>query len=167
MFGRVLAASVVAVCIGTLAPAAWADELCSNNNVDGTLNGPQQNATPCHFDTPVHITQIMTYHWNGGQGAQPGTITLRNVATNEEYGPFEVTSEPGQGGAQDVYWNAYTDITVPAGDYDVLDSDPSTWSWNNASEGYGIVTVSGEFVQGPGDNGDDGNMPEESGDPEQ
>jgi hypothetical protein len=156
MFVRAVAVIVLAIGAGTITSSAQAADLCNNGNVDGTLNNPAKGFTPCSFSSPAHITKIVTYHWNDGRGAVPGTITLRDARTGEKYGPFSVTATSGQGGAPNVYWTANVDITVPAGDYRVIDSDVRTWSWNPASGGNGIVIISGEFTDDEGDSSDDG-----------
>ena len=157
MFGHAVALIVLAISAGMITSSAQAADLCNNGNIDGTLNNPARDFTPCTFNSPAHITKIMTYHWNNGRGAAPGTITLRDSRNGEDYGPFDVRATSGQGGAPDVYWTAEVDIRVPAGDYQVIDSDVQTWSWNRASGGNGIVTISGEFTGDEGDGRDYGN----------
>ncbi len=75
------------------------------------------------------ITQVRTYHWNGGQGKAPGTIRLRNAA-GKTYGPWPAQGEEGQGGVNNAYWNVYPNVALPAGEYNIIDSDPRTWSQN-------------------------------------
>ena len=169
IFARALVMTA-ACCLGIAVTPALAAEICSNNNIDGVLNGPPRDSTPCSIPSPAHITAIATYHWNSAQGAAPGQIILRNVATGQEYGPFDAEGTPGQGGVPDAYWTAHIDITVPAGDYEVLDSDVASWSYNGASSGEGFITVTGEFTgdqdegaslddSGPDDNGGDDTGP--------
>jgi hypothetical protein len=143
--------------VGVICVAAWtllavgaarAADICTNGNPDGTLNGPSAPFTPCHFDSDAHITKILTYHWNNGRGAAAGSVALEHVQSGRRYGPFAVSTSSGQGGAANVYWTAEVDLTVPAGDYQILDSDVATWSWNPASQGNGIVVVTGELVSG-------------------
>lgn len=86
--------------------------------------------------TPISVTQIMTYHWNGGKGAAAGTIALRN-AEGKIFGPWAVTVRNG------VYWEVNRNINLPAGTYTVIDSDPSTWAQNSASGGKGMVEIRG------------------------
>lgn len=47
----------------------------------------------------------------------------------------------GQGGVQNAYWAVLPNIEVPAGTYTVIDSDPSTWSYNSQSKGCGFTTI--------------------------
>lgn len=166
MFVRAVAVIVLAIGAGTIVSSAQAADLCNNGNVDGTLNNPAKSFTPCSFSSSAHITKIMTYHWNDGRGAVPGTITLRDARTGEKYGPFSPRATSGQGGAPNVYWTADVDITVPAGVYRVIDSDVHTWSWNPASGGNGIVTISGEFTDdedGSRDDSDDNDEGDDRG----
>ena len=164
MFGRSVAVIVLAISAGMIASSAQAADLCNNGNIDGTLNNPAKGFTPCSFSSSAHITKIMTYHWNNGRGAVPGTITLRDARTGEKYGPFSPRATSGQGGAPNVYWTADVDFTVPAGDYRVIDSDVRTWSWNPASGGNGIVTISGEFTDDEDSGGDDRDDRDDRGD---
>lgn len=117
-------------------------ELFNNFNPSGTLNGPR-NQTMFKLDRQTRITALMTYHWNSGRGAQPGTIGLRDQK-GKVYGPFAASGSSGYGGAPNVNWIALTDITVPAGTYTVLDSNSETWS-NNADSGFaGFAKVMGQ-----------------------
>lgn len=127
------------------ASATSAVELCNNGNIYGVLNRPAKAFTVCHFAKPVHLSKIMTYHWNNGRGAPSGTISVQNNSTGAKYGPFRVAPSSGQGGAPNVYWNAQVDLRLPAGDYKIFDSDVATWSWNPQSQNNGIVVITGEF----------------------
>jgi len=86
-----------------------------------------------YLSTPAIISYIMTYHWNDGRGAPAGTITLRRE-DGTTFGPLKATLVSG------VYWEAPTDILLRPGRYQVIDSDPSTWSQN---QGDGHVRVKG------------------------
>ncbi|MFT5661382.1 MAG: hypothetical protein ACI9TV_002028 [Sulfurimonas sp.] len=44
-------------------------------------------------------------------------------------------------GAKNVYWIVYPNITLPAGKYLVLDSDPATWSHNAGTKGIGFTQI--------------------------
>ncbi|MFI4976300.1 MAG: hypothetical protein ACHP84_17320, partial [Caulobacterales bacterium] len=138
-----LALAAGATCAATSAQAA---DLCNNTNGGGVLNGPNSHRTPCTLTQPAHITQLITYHWNNGNGATPGTIMLFDPSTGVQYGPFAATGSSGQGGAPNVNWVANVNLTVPAGAYQVIDSDPPTWSWNSASGNYGFAKVEGDYT---------------------
>src|ERR1041385_7094600 len=103
---------------------AGAMDLYNNTNSGGVQNGPTAQAlfmTP----TPVHVTQIVTYHWNNGQGARPGSISLRSM-NGSTYGPFQATGSSGQGNAPNVNGTANVDLQLGGGTYQVVDSDPNT-----------------------------------------
>lgn len=96
-----------------------------------TLSGPQM------------ITYIDTYHWNNGQGASPGYISLIN-GENQTFGPWAASAESASG-ADNVWWKCLPNETIPAGTYTIVDSQPETWSFNSGSacgfakvEGYPI-----------------------------
>ncbi|HEY2629899.1 MAG TPA: hypothetical protein VGI57_12275, partial [Usitatibacter sp.] len=123
-------------------PAASAD-LFNNTNTGGVLNGASP-PTWLNAQT-VHVTQIETYHWNGGRGATPGTITIKSLS-GPSYGPFKATGSAGQGGAPNVNWVANVDVTLTIGTYQILDSDPATWSQNVATRGIGFAILRGDRV---------------------
>jgi hypothetical protein len=94
-------------------------------------------------EEPWYISRLYTYHWNDAQGTTPlGTIALQSD-NGTLYGPWETTPEDGQGGVPNAYWIASPKITIPAGTYTVIDSDPSTWSQNKQSGGAGMVWIDG------------------------
>ena len=83
-------------------------------------------------------TEIRTYHWNNGQGATPGTITL--VGDNGViYGPWQASGEPGSGGVANAYWVIEPNVVLGPGTYIVADSDPDTWSQNDDTGGRGMA----------------------------
>lgn len=80
------------------------------------------------------ISMIMNYHYNNGQGANPGTIALRR-ADGKRFGPWRATA------VNKVYWVVSPQIKLPPGTYQVIDSDPASWSQNGP--GYGHVLIKG------------------------
>jgi hypothetical protein len=70
----------------------------------------------------------------------PGSISLRDSAGNT-YGPWQAYGEPGMGGVPDAYWVVEPDVVLPPGTYEVVDSDPSTWSQNSDTGGRGVTWV--------------------------
>jgi hypothetical protein len=88
------------------------------------------------FNQNYYLTDILTYHWNDGKGPPAGTIALQD-SKGKTYGPWATTLVSG------VYWTAKPSITLPAGTYTVIDSDPGTWSQNTETGGKGITTASG------------------------
>lgn len=121
-------------------------DLFNNFNTGGVVNGPR-TATRFTLDRPATITTLVTYHWNNGRGAVPGTISLRDQ-NGKIYGPFTAIGSSGQGGTANVDWTARANVTVPAGTYAVLDSNPATWSHNAQSGFSGFAKVQGRTQVG-------------------
>ena len=124
---------------------------------------------------PAIITKIMTYHWNDGRGAPPGSIALKNLGTGEMVGRWKVIGTyhafnlapgnpwPSRGdGPPFLYWNVQPNVSVPAGEYEVLDSDPGTWSYNAEMGNRGCAWVFGTH----GGGGDSYDVPTRSATPE-
>lgn len=85
----------------------------------------------------------MTYHWNNGRGTPAGgTIALRS-ADGKMFGPWGVSTTPGQGGVPNANWIANPNVVIPAGSYTVIDSDPATWAQNGQSGGRGMLEIKG------------------------
>ena len=113
-----------------------------NGNVYAVYNG----ATRPTFNLKVTtlITKIMNYHWNNGRGAKPGTISLIHE-DGSIYGPWRANGRGGQGGAPDAYWDCAIDILLKPGTYQIVDSEPSTWSQNRRSNGAGMTEITGVY----------------------
>jgi len=109
-----------------------------NGNIGGVSSGPP-NPTLFTFTRATIITRIENYHYFNG-GKKPGTIGLRSNS-GKIYGPWQAYGLIGQGGVQNAYWAVLPNIEVPAGTYTVIDSDPSTWSYNSQSKGCGFTTI--------------------------
>jgi len=118
----------------------------NNGNISGVYNNPTKPTTFTIKQSHV-ITKIVNYHWNNAKGALPGTIALKDQS-GRTYGPWQAKGSPGQGGVPNAYWNVYPNITLPAGTYTVIDSDPSTWAQNGGSGGAGHTQIEGYPVQG-------------------
>ncbi len=117
------------------------EKIFSNMNGDAIASGPARAAVFV-LPAPARIAKITTYHWNGGRGASPGTITMRG-ASGETLGSWPASGQAGQNSAPNVYWVVAPGLDLPAGTYTVVDSDPSTWSQNVATGGLGMLTVEG------------------------
>lgn len=122
-------------------PAAKSAVLFDNGNIAGVDNGPSQ-PTSFTLNTAHVITLIQDYHWNSARGATPGTIGLRDT-NGRVYGPWQSVGSPGQGGVPNAYWTVRPDITLPAGNYSVIDSHPASWSRNGGSQQRGFTRVEG------------------------
>lgn len=119
------------------------DKIFENGNIYLVQNQPTR-ATEFSLAGPLRLAKIKTYHWNDGRGARPGTITLKS-GSGQSFGPWRARGEPGQGGVPNAYWIVEPDITLPAGSYTVVDSDPATWAQNNMSGGSGMTSIEGSF----------------------
>ena len=111
----------------------------NNGNIYTVYNNPTKPTTVT-FTTSVKINSISDYHWNNGQGDTPGSIALKH-SDGTTYGWWTATGSPGQGGVPNAYWTATPGVTVKAGTYTVLDSDPSTWSQNSQSGNAGMTRI--------------------------
>ena len=127
-------------------PSAKGSVIFNNGNTGGVYNNPSR-ATTFTLRAPHVITLITNYHWNNGRGATPGTIALRG-SDGRTYGSWRTSGSPGQGGVPNANWNAAPNVTLPAGTYTVIDSNPATWAQNSDSQGSGHTRVEGYPVSG-------------------
>jgi hypothetical protein len=119
-------------------------------NIGGVANGPTK-ATRFTLSASHVITLIRNYHWNSARGATPGNIAVRD-GNGRTWGPWPASGSPGQGGVPNAYWTATPNVTLPAGTYTVVDSDPASWSHNAESGNRGFVRVEG-YPADPGQPG--------------
>lgn len=138
---------LAAVLLMVLVPAFADDDrtFWSNFNTDPVKNGPKYfiSVQVKESEKPVAITRIRTYHWNSGNGAAPGTICVYE-GNNVEIGCWQAVGRSAYGTAN-VYWEALTDLTLyPGHSYRVKVSDPSTWSYNEASKNCGMFELYGQ-----------------------
>jgi hypothetical protein len=125
------------------APAhAAATDLFNNVNTGAVSNGPTVPTT-FTLSAAATITQIVTYHSNGGKGAAPGSIGLMNH--DQSFGPFPATGAGAQKG-QATSWVVTINLSLPPGTYTVTDSDIFTWSYNTQSQGRGFAIVRGTYL---------------------
>lgn len=113
------------------------------------------NKTLLSLSKPSHISKLFTYHWNSGNGAMPGTITLKNTATGAVVGTWNVVAMKGldiaagaswsatSNGPPYLYWTVQPNIDLAAGTYEVVDSHPATWSYTLDTGSKGIAWVYG------------------------
>ena len=125
----------------TTLPSGPPVTLLEISSIAGVSNGPSQPSILV-LSRPTTITEIRTYHWNNAQGSTPGTIALR-ASDGTLYGPWPASGSPGQGGVPNAYWTANPNAVLPAGTYEVVDSDPSSWAWASDTGGRGMVTITG------------------------
>lgn len=109
------------------------DQVLYTGNDGGVANGGKSPPFTLSAATQLHF--IMNYHYNNGQGAPAGTIAIRG-SDGKIYGPWQATA------VNKVYWIVNPQIKLPPGTYEVIDSDPATWSQNGPNR-YGHVLIKG------------------------
>ncbi|SFI31017.1 hypothetical protein SAMN05192551_11165, partial [Tindallia magadiensis] len=132
------------------APSSTSDEnnlIFDNNNIAGVLNRPT-NPTQFTIQQPHQITKIETYHWNNQRGAPAGSIGLQH-ADGTMYGPWTATARTGYLDTPNAYWFVEPNVTIKAGTYTVIDSDPDSWSHNSQSNNEGFARVWGNATDAP------------------
>ena len=100
------------------------------------LSGPTAD-TVFTLSEDTYITSIKTYH--SGDFSEPGSIGLRD-GNGDVYGPWDAVRAESY---TTFYWLANPNIVLPAGTYTVIDSNPSTWTYNTLSAGQGHTWVYG------------------------
>jgi hypothetical protein len=123
-------------------PTSAPTQIFNNSNGDPVDSGPTA-ATVFTLNGATRITKITTYHWNSGRGAaSAGRVSLRD-GSGRTYGPWQAAGGPGSGGAPNAYWVVTVDVMLPAGDYEVIDTDVDTWAQNAGSSGAGMAWIDG------------------------
>ncbi len=122
-----------------IGPSVVGQRIFDNSNANAVRSGP---TAPTAFSIGKwrRIVYVVTYHWNGGRGARPGSISLRG-SHGRTYGPWRASGSPGKGGARDVYWVVHPNVALAPGTYAVIDSSAETWSYNEGSGGRGMCVI--------------------------
>ncbi|GEM_PF-1047058 len=120
--------------------------LIFERNSLGAVENDPPNPTKFTLDRPYLITEIRTYHWNYGKGQTPGAIGIQDKEKNVLKVMF-ATGLEGMGGVHNTYWSVQPNLELPPGEYNIIDSDPSTWSHNLETGGQGIAWVYGLEVK--------------------
>lgn len=131
----------IAEVILTISVEGASETIFNNHNIYGVQNNPT-NPTLFTVAAPVLVTFLEDYHYFNN-GALPGTIALRHE-DGTLYGPWQTTGRVGQGNVPNAYWECAPMVTIKAGTYEVIDSDPSTWSHNSHSNYAGLTIVKGK-----------------------
>jgi len=99
--------------------------------------------TPPTFsiDKPYSVTELWTYHWNGGKGAPAGGTLSIVSSDGTTYGPWQVEVK------NNVYWVATVNAVLPTGTYTVNDSEPGTLAQNQESGGQGHAWMYGSVTE--------------------
>ena len=138
-------------------------------SVQGVSRNPPV-ATVFTLAKASYITRVWTYHYAETIGSKTPTVAFQDTATGKTYGPWmqigyktfngtlgATETDPGNVlGPPDNYWMAYPGQNVPAGTYQVIDSDPKTWCYTSDQGNRGIAWVYGWFGGAPG--GSDGGV---------
>lgn len=90
---------------------------------------------------PYAVTELWTYHWNDGKGTPEGGSLSITSSEGTVYGPWTVEVR------NNVYWVATLNITLPAGSYTVIDSNPATLAQNGQSNGQGHAWMYGTAAE--------------------
>ena len=123
-------------------PEQLPDIVVTNYNISAVRNKPTADST-FTVDKAYSVYWIQNYHWNNAHGQTPGTITL--LEDGEKIGEWTTTGTDGQGGVKNANWVAYPEglVLKPGHSYQILDSDPDTWSQNSGSGGAGFFEIKG------------------------
>ena len=113
-----------------------------SNTDDGPIRDGTIGPATLVLDAPTLVTYVQTYHWHGGRGTPPGTITITGP-DGTVYGPWQAAGTDGQGGVKNAYWEAKPMVELAPGTYLVDDSDPATRGTNDAMGGIGQTIVRG------------------------
>lgn len=118
--------------------------IIDNWNKGGVSNWPNA-LTKFEITQSTNISYIDTYHWNNGKGSTGNNfgayIKIIEINSNKKYGPWQAQLRSGTNNAPNVHWIVNPNITLPSGIYIISDSDPATWSHNNASNHAGFSKV--------------------------
>jgi hypothetical protein len=121
---------------------ATSEVIFNNWNMGSVENSPSCNPS-FTITEPYMITYVDTYHWNYGRGTEEaGPITIRCTDGVMEY-TWLAETKPGQGGVPNAWWIIHPNWAIPAGTYEIVDSDADTWSQNSESKGCGFSRVEG------------------------
>lgn len=118
------------------------DVLWTNNNIYGVENKPTQ-PTYITIEKNCNISVLTNYHYFN-HGAKPGEISLVGQ-DGMKYGPWKAKGRLGQGNVKDAYWDAFPNVDLKAGTYEVIDSNVDTWSHNQQSNFCGFSEIRGTW----------------------
>jgi hypothetical protein len=132
-------------------------------SVEGVSYNPPQ-ITTFTLAAPSYITRVWTYHYAATIGTKSPTVAFKDTTSGTIFGPWPqvgyktfagtlgaTRSDPGNiPGPPDNYWMAYPAQVVPAGTYQVIDSDPTTWAYTADLGNRGSTWVYGYALSGGG-----------------
>ncbi len=153
---RLLATAFIILLISVASANANQEQIVFKLESLGAVYNHPPKKTVFSISQPTRITKIWTYHWNNGHGAMPGFIGLRNARTGQKLGSWDAVAThhmfntspgsrwPSRGnGPPWLYWTIQPRIELPPGSYEIIDSDPLTWSTNSEMGHHGVAWVYG------------------------
>ncbi len=76
-------------------------------------------------DADLLLERVSVYHWNGGAGAAPGTVSVYDNATRQLVGTWQATGREGN-----TWWDVFPNVELEVRKAYVIDcSDRQTWSF--------------------------------------
>ena len=135
-----LRATAIIGCVTSVVPPV---QLATISNGGAVTPGATTNSQFRVASGSVTTLSIATYHYLPPMGLpSTGRVGLRG-ADGRVYGPWQTIGSLGSNGVPNAIWTATVDVVLPAGEYTVTDSDPSTWSVNSSTGGAGMFWMTG------------------------
>jgi hypothetical protein len=150
--------------------------LFSMSSLQGISRNPPV-ATVFTLTQAAYVTRVLTYHYAATIAGKSAAVAFKDTTTGAVYGPWPqigytsfagtlgaTRSDPGNvPGPPDNYWMAYPGQSVPAGTYQVIDSDPATWCHTADTGNRGITWVYGWYGDPPIGPSNDGGSADDGG----
>lgn len=125
-------------------PAFSRAEIVINNFNEGAVECTPQRPSRVLVKMPCLVQCIKTYHFSGGKGAKPGTISIKSEG-GKLIGDWQTNSENiipvGAGVPVPGLWVCHPSVLLQPGVYLISDSEPSTWSCNKGSGNRGFFSI--------------------------
>ncbi len=147
---------------GTTTPSALQETiLFKMESIQGVSVNPPE-PTLFTLTSAAYITRAWTYHYGATIGTKSPTVAFKDTTTGKLYGPWaqvgfksfnsaagaSKTDPANVPGPPDNYWIGYPEQSVPAGTYQVIDSDPATWAHTADQGTRGLTWVYGWYGSG-------------------
>jgi hypothetical protein len=117
----------------------FSETIFNNENGNAVTNAAPPTPTQFTLKDYMIVTSVRTYHWNSGNGAPGGKISITNQSGKVVYsGSVTVQSR--------FYWYTEPKLVFPPGTYTVTVSAPPTWSYNSASRNKGFALVNADPI---------------------